>query len=51
MNEITELLESWKEDGITNPDALNKLHQAALLMVDKIEQLESEIANLKGGAE
>ena len=51
MNEMKILLDSWKEDGITNPDALDKLYQATLIMVNKVEQLEAEIANLKGGAE
>ncbi len=41
MNEIKELLEQWKEDGITNPDSLDKLYQALILLIDRVEDLEN----------
>lgn len=40
MDEIKELLENWETDGLLNPDALAKAHQAILLMLQKIEALE-----------
>ena len=42
MNEIKELIEQWKNDGITNPDSLEKLYQAILLLIDKVENLENK---------
>lgn len=41
MNEIKELLEQWKEDGITNPDSLDKLYQALNLLIARVEDLEN----------
>jgi hypothetical protein len=41
MNEIKELVEQWKEDGITNPDALDKLYQAVILLIARVEDLEN----------
>lgn len=41
MNEIKELIETWKEEGLVNPDSLDKLYQAILLLIDKVENLEN----------
>lgn len=41
MDEIKELLEAWKNDGYTNPDSLDKLYQAILLLIDRLEDLEN----------
>jgi hypothetical protein len=41
MNEIKELLEQCKQDGITNPDSLEKLHQAIVLLISKVEDLQN----------
>jgi hypothetical protein len=41
MNEIKELVEQWKEDGITNPDSLDKLYQAIVLLISKVEDLQN----------
>lgn len=46
MDEIKQLLETWKEDGYTNPDSLDKLYQAILILVNKVEELETQIQNL-----
>ena len=43
MDEIRELLEQWKEDGLTNPDSLEKAHEAIVLLVTKVEQLEAQV--------
>ena len=40
MNEIKELLRQWKEDGISNPDALEKAYQAILLLIEEVENLK-----------
>ena len=40
MNEIKELLEQWKQEGITNPDALEKAYQAILLLIEEVEKLK-----------
>jgi len=42
MNEIKELIETWKEEGLINPDSLDKLYQAILLLIDKVEELENK---------
>lgn len=47
MSEIKELLDSWKDDGFVNPDALEKASDAILLLVDKVEKLEQRIADLE----
>jgi DNA-binding transcriptional MerR regulator len=46
MNEIKELLEQWREDGFTNPGSLEKSHEAILLLVAKVEELENQIKDL-----
>jgi len=43
MNEIKELLESWKTDGLVNPDSLEKAYDALVLLVAKVEELEAQI--------
>jgi hypothetical protein len=40
MNEINELLSSWKADGFINPEALKSAHDAIMLLVAKVEALE-----------
>lgn len=46
MNEVRELLEQWKQDGLTNPDSLEKAHEAILLLVSRVEQLEAQVQTL-----
>jgi hypothetical protein len=46
MNEITELLTYWENDGIANPAALKAAHDAIVLLVAKVEALETQIQNL-----
>jgi hypothetical protein len=46
MDEIKELLEQWKEDGLTNPDSLEKAHKAIVSLVAKVEQLEAQVQAL-----
>ena len=41
MNEIKDLIDAWKNDGYANPDSLDKLYQAILLLIDKVEDLEN----------
>ena len=43
MNEIKELLEQAKQDGITNPDSLDKLYQALILLIARVEDLENTL--------
>jgi hypothetical protein len=43
MNEIKELLASWKNDGVANIGALELAHQAIELLVNKVEELENKI--------
>lgn len=40
MNEIKQLIEEWKENGLTNPDSLEKLYQAILLLIDEVGNLK-----------
>jgi len=40
MDEIKQLIEQWKEEGISNPDALEKAYQAILLLIDEVENLK-----------
>jgi hypothetical protein len=46
MDEIKQLLETWKEDGYTNPDSLDKLYQAILILANKVEALEAQVQTL-----
>jgi ERCC4-type nuclease len=43
---INALLEQWKEDGLTNPDSLEKAHEAIVSLVAKVEQLEAQVQTL-----
>jgi hypothetical protein len=46
MNEINELLESFGKDGYVSPKDLQTVAQVVVLLVAKIEELESQISNL-----
>lgn len=46
MDEVKNLLEAWKQDGFINPGALEKAHDAILLLVAKVEDLENQIKDL-----
>ena len=46
MNEIKELLASWENDGLANIGALELAHQAILLLVARVEDLEAQVATL-----
>ena len=46
MDEIKVLLEAWKQDGFVNPAALEQAHDAILLLIQKVEELEQQINNL-----
>lgn len=43
MNEIKELLNSWKQDGLVNPDSLEKAYDAITALVAKVEELEARL--------
>ncbi len=47
MDEIKNLLDQWRQEGLVNPDALEKASNAILLLVNKIEELEQRITNLE----
>jgi hypothetical protein len=46
MNEIKELLETWKEEGLVNPDSLEKAYDALIALVNKVEELEAQVQAL-----
>lgn len=46
MNEIKELLDSWKQGGLVNPDALEQAHEAISALVSKVEELEAQVQAL-----
>ena len=46
MDEIKELVEAWKEDGLVNPGSLEIAYNAIVLLVAKVEELEAQIQNL-----
>lgn len=46
MDEIKTLLEAWKQDGFVNPDSLEKAHDAIILLIAKVEELENQIKDL-----
>jgi len=46
MDEIKELLESWSNDGYINPGALECAHDAIVLLVAKVEELEAQVQAL-----
>lgn len=47
MDEIRQLLKDWEENNYINPDGLIAAHQAVTILLEKIELLESELADLK----
>jgi DNA-binding transcriptional MerR regulator len=47
MNEIKDLLDDWKNDGLSNPGALEKAYDAIALLVSKVEELEQRIEALE----
>lgn len=47
MDEIRELLKNWEDNNFVNPDALKAAHQAITILLEKVELLESELADLK----
>jgi hypothetical protein len=48
MNEIRNLLDAWANDSLNNISALEQAHQAILLLVDKVEELETQVKALTG---
>jgi hypothetical protein len=46
MDNIKELLEKWKEDGLVNPTSLEAAYGAIVLLVAKVEELENKIKDL-----
>ena len=46
MDEIKELLSAWANDGYLNPGALYSAHQAIVLLVARVEDLEAQVATL-----
>jgi hypothetical protein len=46
MDEINELLAYWETEGLVNPQALKAAHDAIILLVAKVEELEEQIKNL-----
>ena len=38
MDRIKELLEEWKDNGLTNPDSLEKLYEAISLLIEEIQK-------------
>lgn len=46
MDEIKQLIEQWKEDGLVNPGSLESAYDAIVLLVAKIEELENQIKDL-----
>jgi hypothetical protein len=48
MDEIKTLLATWNSDTLNNPEGLASLAQALTLLVDRVETLEAEVAQLKG---
>jgi hypothetical protein len=47
MDEIKNLLNQWKNDGLSNPGALEAACNAIELLVTRIENLENKLANLQ----
>lgn len=42
MNEIKDLIDAWKEEGLVNPDSLDKLYQAILLLIQEVENIKNK---------
>jgi hypothetical protein len=47
MDEIKNLLNQWKNDGLSNPGALKSACDAIELLVARIEILENKVTNLQ----
>jgi DNA-binding transcriptional MerR regulator len=47
MDEIRELLKNWEDNNFVNPDALKAAHQAITILLEKVELLEKQIADLQ----
>jgi hypothetical protein len=47
MDDIRKHLETWKQDGMANPSALEAGHGAILLLLAKVEKLEKELKALE----
>ena len=46
MDEIKELVEAWKKDGLVNPGSLEIAYNAVALLVAKVEELEAQVQAL-----
>jgi hypothetical protein len=46
MDEIKELMNSWKNGDYINPDALKAAYDAVTLLVAKVEELEAQVQAL-----
>lgn len=47
MDEIKIELDNWKDGDYINPDALLSAYNAVALLLEKVELLETELADLK----
>jgi Fe2+ or Zn2+ uptake regulation protein len=47
MNEIKDLLDSLNSDSLNDSVSLQTIYQALTLLVDRVETLEAEVAQLK----
>lgn len=47
MSEIKDLLDEWEENNYINPDALKAAHEAITILLEKVELLEKQIADLQ----
>ena len=46
MEEVKNLLDAWASDNLNNISALEQAHQAIVLLVDKVEELEAQVKAL-----
>ena len=47
MDELDTLLAGWRDGGYINPDALESAYNAMIVLVAKVESLESQVAHLQ----
>jgi hypothetical protein len=47
MNEINNFLAEWKQGDYINPDALESAYNAMIVLVAKVESLETQVAELQ----
>jgi hypothetical protein len=47
MDEIKALLKNWEDNNYINPDGLVAAHQAITILLEKVELLEKQIADLQ----